>query len=204
MSNDRSPDDLRTVWQCQPSETISIPVEELRRASHKLTRRVFWRNTREYLAACVVVVGYGSFFFEFQTWLLRLGSALTVAGVLWIVFQLHKRGSAAPMAKEMDAQNCLDFHRAELVRQRDLHATVWKWYLLPFVPGMSLFLLGQLQTTLSRPGASARQGAIELGFAAVAGFCAVVFAVVGKLNRGKARKLQERIDALDALKGPSL
>ena len=38
--------------------------------------------------------------------------------------------------------SCLEFHRSELVRQRDLLRSVWWWYLLPFVPGMLLIPVG--------------------------------------------------------------
>ena len=202
MSSDNSPHKLRSLWLSQKPESIPLSLDELLDASKKLTRKVFWRNAREYMAAVVVIAAYGYFFYEFHTFLLRLGSGLTVAGVFLVVFQLRKRGSANSMAKEIDAKSCLEFHRAELVRQRDLHATVWKWYLLPFLPGLSIFFLGQVQLTLSQPGAAARQGSIVLGFGVIFAFCAGVFALVGRLNQSKARKLQARIDAIDALKLP--
>jgi hypothetical protein len=39
-------------------------------------------------------------------------------------------------------QGALDFHRTQLTRQRDLLREVWSWYILPFVPGMLLMLIG--------------------------------------------------------------
>jgi hypothetical protein len=202
MTGDNSSNELLNVWQSQKLGGLAISVEDLRRASDKLARKVLWRNAREYLATIVVVLGYGYFFYKFHTLLLRLGSFLTVAGVLWVAYQLHVRGSAARMATEMDGRNCLDFHRSELVRQRDLLASVWKWYLLPFVPGFSIFMIGQVQLALSQPGAASRHISIVLGFASVGGLCAGVFWIVWKMNQWKAKELQKEIEGLDALNSP--
>jgi len=201
MTDDNSPNELLNAWQSQELGVLAVSVDELRRASDKLARRVFWRNTREYLAAVVVVVGYGYWFFTFHTFLLRLGSVLTVAGVLWVVYQLHKRGSAAPMKMEMDPRSCLDFHRSELMRQRDLLASAWKWYLLPFVPGLGTFMIGQLQLQLLQTHSASQHRSIVLGFAVIGGIIAGLFLVVGKLNQWKARNLQKKIDELEAMKG---
>jgi hypothetical protein len=201
MTSHNSPNELLNVWQSQKVGAIAMSVDELRRASNKLARRVFWRNTREAMAAAIGVAAYGYYFYEFRTPLLRLGSGLTVVGVLLTMFNLHRKGSAASMGKEMDSRSCLDFHRSELVRQRDLLASVWEWYLLPFVPGMSLFMVGLIQLTLSQPGAASRHGSIALGFAVVCGLMAAAFLIVWKLNKWEAGNLQKRIDELDAMKG---
>jgi len=202
MGNDNSPNELLNAWQSQELGVLAVSVDELRRASDKLARRVFWRNTTEYLAAIVVVVGYGYWFFTFHTLLLRLGSVLTVAGVLWVVYQLHKRGSATPMKMEMDPRSCLDFHRSELVRQRDLHASAWRWYLLPFVPGLGTFMFGQLQLQLARTHSASQRHSIAVGFTVVGGIIACVFLAIWKLNQLRARSLQKKIDELDAMKEP--
>ena len=83
----------------------------------------------------------------------------------------------------------LEFLRSELVRQRDLLRSVWWWYLAPFVPGLLLILGG---VALERPG---RWGWLAPGIVA-----AVTFVGIGLLNQRVARKLQRRIDDLDAVR----
>ncbi len=200
MNNLNSDDKVRGVWLSQSSEFISISPEELRQASNRMTRRIFWRNLREYLATAFVVAIFGYYFYKFPTVLLRLGCGLIVVGSLLMVFQLYRNGSATSMAKGMNSKSCVDFHRAELLRQRDLLLSVWKWYLLPFVPGMCVFLLGLLQMVLQQPASRFHYGLVALWFGVSTVFLAGVFALVGKLNQMGAKKLQKEIDALDAVK----
>ena len=77
--------------------------------------------------------------------------------------------------------------RAELVRQRDLAGDSWG-YLLPFVPGVTLSLLG---------GALQQRPASQV--IALAVFGLALFLAVAWLNAFTARKRQMEIDALDAL-----
>jgi hypothetical protein len=198
MTNDNSPIELRALWQSQRPEFIPMPAEELRKVSSKLARSVYWRNLREYLGAAVVVAAFAFYSYKFHTVLLRLGSGLTIAGALFMVLQLHRKGSAANMTTEMEAVNCLEYYRTALVRQRDLLSTVWKWYLLPFAPGMCLFLIGLLKFVLDQPASRLHYGLIALVFGITFAGCAGVFVLVGALNQRAARDLQSKIDALDA------
>jgi hypothetical protein len=197
MTNDNSPEELLDLWQSQRSEFIPMPVEELRKAFGKLTSRVYWRNIREYSAAILVVAGFGYYFWAFHTVLLRIGSGLTIAGAVFMSVQLHRKGSAANIAEEMESKTCLEFYRSALARQRDLLSFVWKWYLLPFAPGMILFLLGLLKLVLDQPASHLHYGLVTLWFGITFAGCASVFALVGWLNRRGAKDLQKRIDALD-------
>jgi len=198
MTIHNSPDPLRSLWLNQQSESTSLSAEELRQAAHKLEKRVLWRNLREYAATAIVVAAFGYYFYKFHTLLLRFGSCLTIAGVLLMAFNLHRKGAASTMARAMDSQSCVDFHRSELVRQRDLLSSVWKWYLLPLIPGMTVFLLGLLQSMLAQPASRAHLGFIILWFATVAAICAGTFVLVARLNHSAAAKIQKRIEVLDA------
>jgi hypothetical protein len=200
MSNIDSTEELRNLWQEQRPESISISTEELRQASNRLTRRVGWRNIREYMAAIIVVAVYGYYFYKFHTFLLRLGSGLTIAGALFVVFQLYRKGTAAHMTMQMDANSCLEFHRSELVRQRELLSTVWRWYLMPFVPGISLFLFGLFQLSLGQSASRFHHVPIAVWFGVFAAVCGGTFVLIGWANQMAARQLERKIDALDALK----
>ncbi|MBM3738862.1 MAG: hypothetical protein FJW39_24060 [Acidobacteria bacterium] len=65
----------------------------------------------------------------------------------------------------------IDFHRAELERQRDLLQGIWSWYPLPLVPGMVVLNIGFAQ----------RSGSLRPALI-VGGACAAVFIGVGWLN----------------------
>jgi hypothetical protein len=199
MKNNNASDELLNLWQSQEPQSISMSAKELRDASSKLERRVFWRNSREYLGVAIVVVAFGYSLYKFETVLLRLGSGLTIAGALFVAFQLYRKGSAAAMAQDLESKNCVEFHRMALVRQRDLLLSVWKWYLLPFVPGLGLFLLGELQMVLRQPASHFHYGMVALWFGITFTVCAGTFVLVEWLNRRAAKALQKEIDALDEL-----
>jgi hypothetical protein len=202
MSNHNDHDEVTAMWQQQALEPVVFTVEELRRAAAKFSRKILWRNLREYAAAAVVVVWMGFYFVRMHSVLERLGCALCVAGIAFVMWRLYRGGAAGSAAEVMDA-NCLDFYRAELVRQRDLLKNVWRWYLSPMIPGMVVFLLGTLRAALEQPGAQERWGKIVAGFGVTAAGCAAVFVAVGWLNARAARKLQRKIDELDAARSAS-
>ncbi len=103
----------------------------------------------------------------------------------------------------MAFRTCLDFHRQQLERQRDLLRGVWTWYLLPFVPGLAVFPFRLFRWTMKLPHAPAHTRVIIATFALTAAACALVFFAIGKLNQWAARKLQREIDALNQMEKES-
>jgi uncharacterized membrane protein HdeD (DUF308 family) len=200
MTNEPASHDIKQIWQAQTREPIGISPEELRRMAQKLPKTVLRRNLTEYVTAAFLVVIFGCYAWKFEAPLIRLGCALIVAGILYVIYHLHRRGSARSVPTDMALSTCLEFHRAELERQRDLLRSVWNWYLLPLVPGMLVFLIGLCRFVMQQPGARAHLGFIALWFSGTVAFCAGVFALVGWVNQLGARKLQSKIDALDVLR----
>jgi hypothetical protein len=190
---------VASVWKNQPVQRVEISLEQLRRRARRFDRRVLWRNLREYAASVAVIGIFGYYLWRFPAPLVRLGCALVIAGVLFVVHALHARGAARTGPVEMAFSTCLAFHRDQLERQRDLLSNVWTWYLLPFVPGMAIFLFGLLLWTLEQPHAQAHIRSIVITYCLTAAGCSLVFFGVWKLNQCAARKLQREIDALDAL-----
>ncbi len=185
MTREPSHQDVRTLWRNQEMESYPFSLEEIRSQARRFQSQVRWRNLREYLASVVVVVVFGYFFFIMDDALLRLAAALTIAGVLYVCYQLQKRGSARKLPAEPALRTCLEFHRTELVQQRDLLRDVWRWYLLPFVPGFSLFLASQV---MQAPWT--RWGILLVWFV-------ILFVGIGMLNQWAARRLQREIEALE-------
>lgn len=161
---------------------------EVRALADKFERTVSRRNRREYVAAAFVVVWFGVWAWFAQSAVIALGCWLVALAALYVVYHLHRHGAARRPGGEQEVMSCLEFHRSELVRQRDLLASVWWWYLLPFVPGMLLILLGY---SLARP---------ERWLLVPGIFAAVTFVGIGLLNQRVAHKLQRRLDDLDDLR----
>ena len=126
--------DLKTLWQQQPTEYDPMTLEHIRTKANAFQKKIRRRNLVEYLAMVVVVLGFSPLLFATQSWMMQAGGALIILATPFIAWQLHRRGSAR---KTPDAATVLaDFHRAELVRQRDALRSTAAWYLGPLVPGV--------------------------------------------------------------------
>jgi hypothetical protein len=124
---------------------------------------------------------------------MRVGDWVSIAGMLYVVYQLHRRGSAKTVATDPAPASCLDFHRRELERQRDMLLGIWSWYLGPLIPGMVLIAVAG---GLVNPGHPKRAWLFEALYAAIV---ALGFYFVAKLNQRAAQRLQRQIDELNAM-----
>lgn len=187
MSDERVPADVQSLWQGQPASGGTMSLDELRQRSRRLTRIVSRRNLREHVAGALAVVVCGYLAWRVPLPMMRVGFVLSVPAVIFIVYHLHRHGAARAMPAEMGLAGCLQFHRGELERQRDLLRGVWKWYLLPLMPGL---ILVYLAAVLAHPEHAWRGVWLFAG-------TLVFFALIGEANRYVAKRLQARIDALE-------
>jgi len=199
MSNETR-NDVTSVWKNQALGTVEISLEHMQNRAHKLQKRILWRNAGEYMAGVVVVAAFSYYVWLFPTPVVRLGCALVIAGTLFVAYNLHNRGSARDVPADMARRTCVEFHREELVRQRNLVSSVWSWYLLPFVPGLVVFLFGLYRWTMQQPNASAHAAEVARAYWVTAAGMAFVFGGVAVLNSWAAGKIQREIDGLDAAK----
>lgn len=190
MTDQPPPRDIKALWRDQQTETHPMTLEFIH--ARGFQARVRRRNLIEYAASAVVLAAFSAYVVFLPDPILKAASALIVVGTLIVVWQLHRRGSARPLAPGASGQSALAFHRAELVRQRDALRSVWLWYLGPFVPGMLLFNAGLL---MHQPGPPMVQ---RLPIPALV---IAVFLGIWLLNRRGAQRLQREIDDLDALDG---
>src|ERR1019366_7384035 len=144
MPNEFPPDDIRNVWQNQPVENAPMPLEEIQRRARRFENRIDHRNLREYIGGAIGIAAYTFYIFKFHSLVVRAGSVLVIAGVLYILFHLYKRASPGQLPTDLAFTASLEFHRRELVRQRDLLRSVWRWYIAPIVPGLIVFSAGIL------------------------------------------------------------
>ena len=184
-------DDVCNLWQAQGSGPAPLTLEELRRKSDRFHSMIARRNLREYLVTALLVLFFGYFAWSSKAPLMRAGYGLTVAGLFYMAYQLHRQASAADVPAEMALKTCAAFHRAELERQREALRSVWKWYLGPMVPGLAMVMA---------PGVIAgfhRSPWIGIVTLVPVGVVALVFWWVGKLNAKAAAWIQQQLEALD-------
>jgi hypothetical protein len=177
--------DIHLLWQEQAREEQPMAVSDIRtKALHLDSRTRRWNAVGAASIVLLLIVE------AWQVWineelLERVGDALTMAALLYTAYRYRRHHQAAPPAA-LGNTNSIDFYRAELVRQRDLAGDSWG-YLLPFVPGVTLSLLG---------GAPQERPAGQV--IALAAFGVALFLGTAWLNAFTARKRQMEIDALDA------
>jgi hypothetical protein len=186
MTDSRPEGTLQALWQSQPPSERAMSIEEVREKARRLERRVARRNRREYIAAVVVLVGYGWILRRALSPAVRVGAGLIIAATIFICYQLRVHGSAASLQADVGIKSSLDFYRVQLERQRELLHSVWRWYLLPFAPGFLVLLIGQ---ALAQPA--------RVSFVVVYG----VLVLIGggglhALNRRGAARIQRALDRL--------
>ena len=179
-------DDPKALWRRQAYETTAVPPGRLRARMRRARSRVLVRNALEYAAAAFVIAVFAYRAVQLDEPLMKIGSGLIVLGALVVAIELGRRSSFRTPSDEAAAS--MHFLRDELVRQRKAVESVWLWYLAPFVPGMSLFLLGRMMAA-----APEQRGPVWIAIAFTIG----VFAAVWGLNRLAAWRLREEIRELE-------
>lgn len=192
MANEFSADDPIEVWQSQPVEPVYMSIEEIRNKAMKFGSTIQRRNLRETIVAVALIPVFGLFLRWFPTPVERVGSCLTIAGLLYVIYRMN--GSAAPKSVPSSGgfDTCVSFHRRELERQRDLLRGIWLWYLAPLVPGILVFNLGVIGQKISPGHPLQWWRAAPFVVLMVAWFWVVIW-----LNRRAAQGLQRTIEELD-------
>lgn len=179
--------DPRNLWQCQEVEEMKFSVEELRVKAAKFQRRIWRRNLREYVAAVLVIVFFAAAYWNTHQVIPRIAFAWIIAWSFFYIWYLWRWGSATPVPANLGSTG-VGFYRNELARQRDLLRSVWKWVVLPIVPGLALLAVWKFLS--ARPDKLWQ----EVGWLV---FEIALLAVVAWLNMRAARRLDRRISELD-------
>ncbi len=188
-------DPLRELWATDTGDKFTMSISNLTARSNRFQSRIVRRNLTEYLAAALVVGVFGWLAYIVPVWSIRIGAVLIIAAALYVGWKLRQIGSASAAPNLASAQTLANHHRDELIRQRDALKSVWRWYLLPFVPGMLVFILG----TSFETGADVPLW-VELATSAVSlGFVGAIFYGVHALNAHAANKLEAEIEALESV-----
>lgn len=182
-------DSLSALWTAQHRDAVAPDPAALAAAEIRLRRQLRRRDRIEYLAGALAIGAFAHTGLQAPHWGVRLACLAVIAGALVTMANLWRRRPAMPAFE----QPALAFYRAQLVAQRDALASVWRWYLAPVVPGLSLFLLAIMLTI---PIPLPRWG-IALAMPLAALPVVAVFWGIHRINQSAARRLQRSIDALD-------
>lgn len=187
-------DPLQSLWTKQNEEPFVMSLADIHTRAERFQTRIRWRNWIEYGAGALVIFAFGNIALQTPDWGMRASVVLIVAGVIYISWNLATVAGSA--AKHDHAQESwADFHRAQLVRQRDALSSIWRWYLAPLLPGVTAFILATVFSPAERDIPLWARLAIAVLAAA---WVAAVFYGIAFINKKAARKLQEDIEALDA------
>lgn len=181
------PDDrsLRALWQSGAAEIAPLPIAEIKRRAGKLSDSIARRNRREYIAIGIVVAVFTLYAIVLPGYLLKLGSLLVIAGVVFVGWQLARRSSRPdPDAEAADVRT---YYRARLVTEEHMLAGVGRWYLAPLIPGLAAFLAGIARVANLSP----------LSFTILVAAHALVFLGIWWLNRRTAAMLRDQIARID-------
>jgi hypothetical protein len=193
MNSDRFEGGVRELWQSQATEGVRMSVEQIRSEAGSFQRKINRRNLQEYVAAIAVVLFFGYEFSRTSLLLLRVGFGLLIAGASYLAWHLLSKGSpgASPGAIGEDAgrSSWLEFQRRELVRQRDLLRSIWRWYLGPVIPGLVVLVVAFARTSYVHAHPSILLIDVSL--------MAAVFLAIDRVNARGARRLQQQIDELE-------
>jgi hypothetical protein len=178
------------LWQNQKTEGVRMSVEQVRLEAGRFQRKISARNLREYVVAVVLIVYFGFWFARIPQLAAKAGFGLLIAGLAYLVWHMLSNGSPGAMDETAGLSDWIQFRRRELVRQRDLLRSVWRWYIGPCIPGLVVLVAWFVHGNRSKP--------VVVSLAAV--YVMVVaagFWWMGRLNAKGAEKLQRQIDELD-------
>ena len=186
-------DPLRELWATDQGDKFTMSIAELNARSDLFRSQIKRRNLTEYFAAALVVGVFGWMALTMPERPIKMGATLIILAAVYVCWRLNKMTSISenlPVHEDLASA-----HRRELVRQRAALLSVWRWYLLPFVPGLLVFVLG----SNIEAGVPVTFWEVMARSAFSIGLIALIFAGVWGLNWQAARKLEKEIQALDAV-----
>ena len=166
---------------------VPSTVADLRAHTESFEREIRQRNQMAYVICAVLIITFGRVALLAATQIAMVGALLTVAGTLWLGYQVS-RFPSAPAPGHLDFANLRQFYARELHRQRAFHSASALWLRLALLcSGPFVMSIG---TVLARPG---QMGA---GILQLAVFVALAIGAVF-MNQRVAGRYAGRLKALE-------
>lgn len=141
-------DALKALWRTQRIEPAPLlpdarQMAEMRHHVNCLNRTLFWRDVRESIAAIVVMVCFGIYFFIFPAPLARIGCAIEIlSSLLVIVYPIWRKRRVAKAAPDASMMQSLGSELRNVEVEIALLRSILWWYILPLSLGGVVFLAG--------------------------------------------------------------
>lgn len=189
-------DDIKTLWQSQPMEEMTVSLSDLKTRASAFRRRVATRN--------LVLYAYGLFNIAAGAWLIYAGyfptmrypMLLMIAAHFFVLWQVVTRVGGRSVPSEFAGQSGVSFLRDAFERQRRALANAWAWYILPFMPAFLWELAIWYRAILTHWGSAAAASNLR-SFAVVVVSAIVFWGVVFVFFARGARRWQSELAALD-------
>lgn len=181
-------DDLKAKWQSHDSGIrlnldAKFVLNEVRRNHRTLESQLWWRDTNEVLAAFLITCVFIVLAMVMSEWTLLVCAAGSLfVGLYFILDRIRQRRGR--VAVEESLRLTIDASIEQVEHQIWLLSNLWKWYLLPLVPGLVLFLFS---ASFQSHGGIAEQ----LVIAAVGAICVIAFWLVNRINQREIRRTLE-------------
>jgi len=188
---DHDDDPIKALWRAQSTEVPAMSVSYVRHRTSELHRTFRIRNWLEQgstilaLAACLFVILVTQ-----HPWV-RSGATLLLIGGAYAMFQWRRRTASLSTEPSQSSVASIAFYKRELELKRDIHSTLWRWYLLPLAPGAITILSWNFFGDSPTKGTLAPWGVLGM----LVGW--IVFSVI--YERHKATQCQREIDALSGM-----
>lgn len=185
MANDRERE-IGQMWRRQPQEGPKMSQEEIRTKAREFDRRVKrWKVVGGITFALLLAKNVWEVWVDTDL-IERVSDLLLALALLYVAFWFRGHVRAETTPATLGLTNCVEHYRSRLARQRDLSRDSWKW-VLPFVPGIGLNVLGGMLETRSM------SQMVTLVVLSVALFAGVLW-----VNARTARQLEREIAALES------
>lgn len=185
-------DPFVNLWTGQQVGARPPSIAELAKRAGRFRNRMRVSNLVEYGFGALGILFFGNIAIKASNWGVRIASLMIIAGACIVIRNLwHRRPADDPAALARDART---HYRQLLVARRDALASVGRWYIAPFVPGMVVFVPASVlaQAEIVPLSTALLNGGI--GTAMIA----LILGLVLWLNRAAARILTIEIATLDA------
>src|SRR5689334_15671892 len=100
-------DELQTLWQGQPVKGETSGLEQIRQKSSGLYACVRARNIRETFAGAIAIALLTWFMFGKTSGLQRVSFLLLIAGMVYVLVHMWRRGRASELPAELGALDAI-------------------------------------------------------------------------------------------------
>jgi Ca2+/Na+ antiporter len=143
--------EIDSIWLSRAKEEVvkidtTKLLSELDSQLKCFDRNIKKRNLREYIAATIVILVFGTGAFLIPVLLSKIGLTIVALYGIMVVLVLRNANKYKPDNYSLPTSEYLVKHREYLVKERNLLKNVIFWYILPPFVGCVIFIIGQNRT----------------------------------------------------------